>query len=336
MKKLAVLLPTYNAAAYLKESIDSILNQTFAHLDLYVYDDCSTDNTEEIISEYDDSRLFYRKNIKNSGIAKTLNKGLEELLPHYEYIARMDADDWAYPERFQKQIDYLYKNQQIVMCGTQGYWLKDIHQNPVSGWRYPISNEYIKCYLLFAASFGHSSLIFRSEPFQKFNLRYNETIETCEDWDFWIRIVKNGPVANLPDFMMKYRILENSNHRALKKSEKHFQERSIIISNYWVEFKIVLSPEQVFDYYFGNKVLSPSNFIIKIKILIDAFNLLYASTKDNLVLEERRKFSYLLTRRILDYWKRSKVNRFNPLIWGVIVKEVKFINTIKLIKSLIR
>lgn len=336
MKKLAVLLPTYNAAAYLNESIDSVLNQTFADFDLYVYDDCSTDNTEEIISEYDDTRLFYRKNTVNSGIAKTLNLGLKELLHDYEYIARMDADDWAYPERFQKQIDYLDKNKKIVMCGTQGYWLKDINQNPDLGWKYPTSDEYLKCYLLFAASFGHSSVIFRSDCFQKHKVRYNEKIETCEDWELWIRIVKIGKVANLPDFLMKYRILEYSNHRSSQKARMHLEERSEIISNYWAEFESVLSPGQVYECYYGKGTMSQTDFIKKVKSLVQAFNLLFANAKQNLVLEERRDFTYLLARRILDFWKRSEVSRFDLMIWLVIVTEVKFMNKIKLIKSIIR
>lgn len=335
MKKLAVLLPTYNAAYYLRESIDSILNQTFSDFDLYVYDDCSMDTTEEIMRSFNHFRIFYRKNIENLGIAKTLNRGLEELLPYYEYIARMDADDWAYPERFEKQIDFLDKNNEIVLCGTQGYWLKDISQNPMSGWKYPLNNDYIKCYLLFAASFGHSSVIFRSDSFHKHNFRYNETITTCEDWDLWIRVAKAGHVANLPDFLMKYRILENSNHRSPQKSKKHLDERSIIISEHWVDFNILLSPEEVFEYYFENKTLLKSEFIFKIKSLINTFNNLFANTKQSLVVEERKNFSYMLARRILDYWKRSKVSRLNPILWIIIVKEVTFMNRIKLLKSLI-
>lgn len=336
MKKLAVLLPTYNAAFYLRESIDSVLNQTFADFDLYVYDDCSTDNTEEIISEYKDSKLYYRKNSVNSGIAKTLNKGLEELLPHYEYIARMDADDWCYPERFEKQMDFLDKNQEVVLCGTQGYWLKNINQNPVTGWEYPTRDEYIRVYLLFAASFGHSSMIFRGESFRKFNLRYDENIATCEDWDLWIRVTKIGKVTNLPDFMMKYRILENSNHRSSKNIKIHLEERATIISGYWANFGISLKPEDVYEYYYGNKAMSQSDFIKKIKVLITVFNHIYTNTKDNLVLAERKNFSYMLVRRILDFWKRSKVSRFDLMIWIVLVKEVKFMNKIKLIRSVIR
>lgn len=333
MKKLAVLLPTYNAAAYLNESIDSVLNQTFADFDLYVYDDCSTDNTEQIISEYKDSRVYYRKNKVNSGIAKTLNSGLEELLSRYEYIARMDADDWAYPERFQKQIDFLDTNQEVILCGTQGYWLKDINQNPDSGWKYPTTYEFIKCYLLFAASFGHSSVIFRSDSFQKQHLRFNETIETCEDWDLWIHVVQTGQVVNLPDFLMKYRILESSNHRSIQKINKHLEERSKIISNYWANFGIDFKPEEVFEYYYGNEVISKTEFIKKTKKLISVFNAIYFQSEPHLKLKERENFSYMLARRILDFWKRSKVSRWDLMTWILVVNEVKFRNKIKLIKS---
>lgn len=336
MKKLAVLMPTYNAGLYLKDSIGSVLNQTFANFDLYIFDDCSTDNTEEIISEYEDSRLHYRKNPENYGIAKTLNKGLDELLPHYEYIARMDADDWAYPERFQKQLDYLEQHQEVVLCGTQGYWLKDINQSPISGWAYPLNYHCIKKNLLFAASFGHSSVVFRSAFFQKHKFRYSETISTCEDWDLWIRIVKEGDLANLPDFLMKYRVLENSNHRSSQKIKKHLEERSKIISDYWSDFNISLSPKEVFEYYYDDKRISKKEFIRNSKILIQAFNRLYKNNCQSLNSVEKKKFRYLLIRRILNYWRRSKVSRIDPLLWGMLIKEVKFVRTFQLIKSLIR
>lgn len=336
MKKLAVILPAYNAAAYLNQSIDSVLNQTFINFDLYVYDDCSTDNTEELISEYKDSRFFYRKNMENFGIAKTLNRGLGDLLPHYEYIARMDADDWCYPDRFQKQIAFLDENKEIVMCGTQGYWLKDMNENPESGWEYPLENDYLKYYLLFAASFGHSSIIFRSNPFQKYKIRYNETIMTCEDWDLWIRVVKIGKVANLPNYLMKYRILDNSNHRALQKNKTHLEERSKIISEYWASYNIVLSEELVYDYYYCNIEKTKVNFIKKIKLLIHSFNTFHKNNLHSLFPKHSKKINYLLARRILDYWKRSKVNRFNPILWIIIVREVTFMSKIEFIKSIIR
>lgn len=336
MKKLAVLLPTFNAAPYIKESIDSILNQTFADFDLYIYDDCSSDATAEIILGYKDQRLHYRKNLENCGIAITLNKGLDELLPNYEYLARMDGDDWAYPERFQKQLDYLQQHQEVVLCGTQGYWIKDITHNPNSGWEYPIRHEYLTKYLLFAASFGHSSVLFRSDFFQKYEFRYNETISTCEDWDLWIRIAKMGGVVNLPEFLMKYRILENSNHRSPQKMQQHLEERSKIISNYWKDFNVALSSKQIFDFYYNEKNSTNTEFIITCKVIIGAFNQLYYDTQCNLSVEEKKSFSYMMARKILNYWTRSKVSRTDPVVWWTIVREVTFINKLKLIKSIIR
>ncbi|RTY76869.1 glycosyltransferase family 2 protein [Flavobacterium sp. LS1R10] len=335
MKKLAVLMPTYNCAKYLQESIDSILNQTYSDFDFYIYDDCSTDNTIQVISGYSDKRIIYIKNFENFGIAKTLNLGFEKLLPSYQYIARMDADDWSFPERFQRQIDYLERNKEVVMCGTQGYCLKNMNDNPISAWEYPFKNDYIKYYLLFSATFHHQSIVFRSEFLIRTHLRYDETIQTCEDWDFWTHIVKEGKVVNLPNFLLKCRVLPNSNHRSPENKNKHIKERSKIISRYWADFNIILSVDEVYEYYYGNKLLSSADFIKKIKFLIIQFNTLYLKELQ-MDPDDRKKFRYLLARRILSYWKRSTVNRFNPLIWFVIIKEVKFMSKIRLIKSLIR
>lgn len=332
MKKLAVLLPTYNAAVFLNESINSVLNQTFRNFDLYIYDDCSTDDTEEIILQYQDPRIFYLKNTTNLGIAKTLNKGLEELLPHYQYIARMDADDCCYPQRFEKQLEYLENNPNTVLCGTQGYWLKNMELNPGKGWAYPTDSLYIQYYLLFGAAFGHSSIVLRSQSFINFDLKYDETVLTCEDWELWMRVAKVGEMINLPDFLMKYRILENSNHRSPDKMEIHLLERSRIISRYWADFNIILSAEEVYEYYYGAKLLTVSDFVKKIKLLISVFNVLYLK---GLSMDSNNKkgFSYMLARRILSFWKRSSINRCTPIIWFIILTEVKFISTGRLIKS---
>ena len=336
MKKLAVLLPTYNAGSYISESIDSILNQTFHDFDLYIYDDCSTDNTAEIVFSYTNARIFYRKNTANSGIAKTINRGLDELLPHYEFIARMDADDWAYPERFEKQLDFLNKNKEIILCGTQGYWLKDINQNPTAGWEYPTDSEYINYYLLFAATFGHSSVVFRSQSIVNYNLRYDETVATCEDWELWVRISKIGKMANLPDYLMKYRVLENSNHRSSDKMNKHLEERSIIISNYWRYYDMPFFEHEIYELYYGKMAVTRNEFKAKIKKLIYALNNIYNKAKMELSIKDRNDFRYLLARKILNYWKHSHISRFDPLLWIMIVAEVKFMNKIKLVKTIIK
>lgn len=333
MKKLAVLMPTYNSAKYLTDSINSILNQTYAHFDLYIYDDCSTDNSKEIIESYNDKRIFYRKNNQNLGISKTLNRGFEELLTKYTFIARMDADDWAFPERFKKQIDFLEKNESIMLCGTQGFWLNNIDKNPSSGWEYPIENNYLKLYLLFASSFGHSSIVLRSDFFIANNLMYNEDIKTCEDWDLWIRASKSGEVCNLQDFLMKYRIVNSSNHRLEENKNTHLREKAAIISNYWKTFNINLSTEQVFEYYYSSDEIIKQDFESKLKIIINSFNELFVTNAKKLKKGDRFQLSYMLARRISDFWKRSNVSRYSPVIWLIILTKVKFICTFRLIKS---
>ena len=335
MKKLAVLLPTYNASLYIKSSIDSLLNQTFYDFDIYVYDDCSSDNSEEIIHSFKNDRIFYRKNISNIGIAKTLNKGLEELLFQYEYIARMDADDWCYPNRFEKQLEHLENNPSTVLCGTQGYWLKDMELNPRKGWTYPTDSFYIQYYLLFGATFGHSSIVLRSQSFINFNLKYDETVKTCEDWELWVRVAKVGKMINLPDFLMKYRVLENSNHRSPDKIELHLLERSRIISNYWMYLGCNITEQEIFIIYFGNEESSIELFFNNMTKLILAFNTIYSKVNKSLSIKDKKDFSYLLARRILSYWKRCGVKRYNPMVWFLILKQVKFMGKLKLIKSIL-
>jgi glycosyltransferase involved in cell wall biosynthesis len=336
MKKLVVLLPAYNAALYIKESIDSVLNQTYSDFDLYIYDDCSNDDTATIINSYKDSRVFYIKNDQNIGVTKTLNKGLEFLLSKYEYIARMDADDWCFSERFEKQMHYLESHPETILCGTQGYWLKDLSLEPKKGWTYPTYSTYIKYYLLFGATFGHSSVILRSQTMTANNLRYDETKSNCQDWELWVRMSKIGRLANLPDFLMKYRILENSNHRAAEKQKMHYENRSKIIANYWLEFGITFSEAEIKELYFAAEKVSISIFKTNLEKLIKAFNSAYYSSEGKLSSEDQELFSYMLARKILSYWKRSGGSRRNILTWYFIIEKVQFMNKFRLIKSIIR
>lgn len=334
-KKLAVLLPTYNSVSYLKDSIDSVLNQTFTDFDLYIFDDCSTDNSEELIKSYPNPNIFYIKNEQNIGVTKTLNRGLSQLLPHYEYIARMDADDYCFPERFEKQLQVLESNSELILCGTQGYWLKDIKQNPSEGWSYPVDYNYIKYYLLFGATFGHSSVVFRSEVFRKYHLRYDESKINCQDWELWTRVSKIGKMVNLPDFLMKYRIVENSNHRSLEKQKIQFENRSNIISVYWATFGISFSEKEIYDFYYNKGRVSNAEFKVLIEKFISAFNLLFKQSKLELSIQDRTIFRYLLARKMESYWMRSGVSRRNIVIWFFVLKKVRFMNTIGLIKRVI-
>ncbi|WP_372757800.1 glycosyltransferase family 2 protein [Mariniflexile sp.] len=335
MKTLAVILPTYNSAIYLNDSIDSVLTQSFTDFDLYILDDSSTDGTEEIVACYKDSRIVYLKNCENIGISKTLNKGLKIVENKYKFIARMDADDWCFSTRFKQQLDYLVANPNIQMCGTQGYWLKDMLNLDKSSWTYPTNHSVIKLSLLFTACFGHSSVMFRQD-FINIVGYYNESVSTCEDWELWTRAVHKVELANLPEFLMKYRIVVNSNHRAQDKKEIHFMERSDVISNHWKTFDIEIPKEKVFQYYYSSDKIEKETFKKYLIELIEVFNALYIKEIASLNSIWKKNFQYKFLRFIKGFWKRSGVSRTDLSIWVILFTKVKFAGKFKTLKSLYR
>ena len=103
--KVSIIVPMYNAASFLKETLDSILNQTFTNFELLLIDDCSKDNTLEIANSFSDPRIYIVKNEKNLGAGGTRNKGIK--LAQSTYIAFCDADDIMFPNRLEEQYNFM-------------------------------------------------------------------------------------------------------------------------------------------------------------------------------------------------------------------------------------
>lgn len=189
-------MPVYNTKEeWLREAIESILNQTYKDFEFIILNDGSTNNAEEVILSYKDERIKYIKH-ENCGIAKTLNKGLD--IAKGEYIARMDSDDISLPERFEKQIDFLEKNNDISILGTD-FQLFGKENFVISHMSCPkILDFYQGCFV------GHPTVMFRKSDFDKHNLRYDAEYK-CEDYELWSRAVKVLKFANLKDVLLKYR-----------------------------------------------------------------------------------------------------------------------------------
>src|SRR5688500_8514963 len=102
---VSVLMPVYNAEAYVSEAIQSILQQTYKNFEFLIINDGSTDNSEKLINTFSDSRIRYIRNSENIKLVATLNKGID--LSVGKYLVRMDADDISLPERLQKQVDFM-------------------------------------------------------------------------------------------------------------------------------------------------------------------------------------------------------------------------------------
>ena len=159
--KVSVLMSVYNGSQYLRESVESILNQTFTNFEFIIINDCSTDKTGEIltVSANQDNRITLINNEENIGLTRSLNKGLK--IAKGEYIARQDADDISLPERLERQVESLDKNPEAVLISCD-LDLINAKGDRVGSFRRSCDSNLVAWYLLFYNHLaGHSHVMFR-------------------------------------------------------------------------------------------------------------------------------------------------------------------------------
>ena len=236
MCKVSVVMPTYNAGKFLREAIDSILSQTFQDFEILVIDDNSQDDTLEILKLYDDNRI---KIIPGdcSGLASALNKGI--LLAKGDYIARMDADDIALPQRFEKEVLYLDNHPEICLVGS---WQR--HFGNINRIHTPHADaDMAKCSLVFECDLCHSTIMFRRSEFISKNLFYPEN-SPQEDYELWCKAIGCIKIANIPEILGLYRVFGES---ITDKKEYILAdyEAKLIAKNLKNYFNIYLSDEEL-------------------------------------------------------------------------------------------
>ncbi|SEC11258.1 glycosyltransferase [Paenibacillus sp. GP183] len=220
-QRVTVLMPVYNGGKFLSEAIESILNQTYREFEFLIINDGSTDNSEEIIKGYNDSRIIYVENEKNIGLIQTLNKGLG--LINSDYIARMDADDISFPTRLEKQIKFMDQNKDIAVSGTS------IQLFDERGWKknYIVRKDplQIKTQLLFYSALMHPTVILRRKIIVEGNFTYNEAHQSLEDFGLWQKISFEHKLSNIQEVLLKYRINESG---ITQVAEKDMDKRDIM------------------------------------------------------------------------------------------------------------
>lgn len=203
MAEIAAIMGVYNCEKTVEDSINSILNQTFSDFIYYICDDGSTDNTANIVSELakKDNRIVFFKNEKNSGLAVTLNRCLD--LCDTPFIARMDGDDIAHNDRFEKQINFLRQNSEYNFCGSS---LIYFDENGVWGNHVYIEKPNNKSFL-FMNPFAHPSMLFRKEAFEKAGKYETEKwIGRSEDYELFMRMYSKGLKGyNFQEPLLSYR-----------------------------------------------------------------------------------------------------------------------------------
>jgi glycosyltransferase involved in cell wall biosynthesis len=205
MPQTTVLIPTYNCAKYLAETINSILAQCYSDYEILILDDGSTDHTENLIAGYKQSNIIYYKNETNLGIVASLNKGIA--LAKGKYIARMDADDIILGNRLQLQIDFLEKNKDYGMVGGW-YQVMDESGKFIENVPLSISSDMLRLGLLFRNQFAHPAVTMRTHLAKK--LCYDQDFIYCEDFDLWSRFAEVSKIANIPSYFLSYRWYANN------------------------------------------------------------------------------------------------------------------------------
>ncbi len=221
---VSVIMSVYNAEKYLKEAVDSILNQTYRSFEFIIVNDCSTDNSYSILEDYASrhDNVILINNGKNLGLTKNLNLALKHASG--KYIARMDADDISELDRFEKQVNFLELNQSIDILGT---FSKNINENgEITGTRStPVTHGDIMRILPKLSPLSHPTIMFRKESLEKIGF-YNDKYKTSQDYDMWFRASRAGlRFYNIPEFLLKYRMNDDYISR------KTFQFR-------WNDFKL--------------------------------------------------------------------------------------------------
>jgi glycosyltransferase involved in cell wall biosynthesis len=201
-------MSVYNGEKYLRESIDSILNQTFTNFEFLVIDNSSTDSSRNIILSYNDPRIKLIENEKNIGQAESLNRGLEKAKG--KYIARMDHDDISLPNRLECQLDVMEQNPNVGVCGTFGQLIDCNGENYKLKYNEKMmtENEDLKPQLLFRPCFIHPSVTIRLSLLKDHNIRYEEDAVRAQDYLLWYRLSSLCDFMNISHELLKYRIHE--------------------------------------------------------------------------------------------------------------------------------
>ena len=200
---VSVVMPVYNAEPYISHAIESILQQSFMDFEFIIIDDGSTDATWQIIQQYaeQDKRIVTIHNSQNMKICQALNSGIS--LARGKYIARMDADDWSYPNRLQLQYEAMERNPDAVICGST-IEICDEKLRPLNIRRYHLSDKTIRRHFFYYSPFCHPATMFRKDVFNKAGY-YNTELYDCEDYELYFRLARYGSLINLPEVLFRLR-----------------------------------------------------------------------------------------------------------------------------------
>lgn len=268
--EISVIFPVFNAAPFLAESIESILNQTFSDFELIILNDKSTDKSLEIIKKFQaqDNRIIIIDKEQNVGPANLRNEGIN--VAKGNFIALMDADDISLPTRFEKQIALLKNNPEIGVCGT---WFTFFGSKKNKTIKHSIDHDVIKVSFLHSCNIGNPTVMFKKEVLG--DLKFINEYVPVEDYDLWSRLLAKTKFHNIPESLLNYRQhnnnisktkIDNVNRSVKRVKINQLGELEIHPSDPKIEFylnaislKKGLSPDEIIETINASKFLLSQN-----------------------------------------------------------------------------
>ncbi|RLD62662.1 MAG: hypothetical protein DRI95_12790 [Bacteroidetes bacterium] len=228
---LSIVLPNYNSWPYIQEAVSSLLNQTFSDFVLIIVDDSSTDQSINYLQSLKDTRIILLTK-EHSGIIDTFNYALPYVKS--KYTARVDADDYYFPEKFEKQIERLEEEKNIIALGTQGYYMSSKGVISKMRIKVPVYNdEIINDFFEKKRGVLQPSIVMRTDILKKLN-GYRKNI-LPEDYDLYFRLGLIGKLENLQEYLYAYRYHNSFNQKNLLYLASNLD---ILISHYAPKYKV--------------------------------------------------------------------------------------------------
>jgi glycosyltransferase involved in cell wall biosynthesis len=200
---VSILFPVYNAAPYLQDAVQSLLDQTYSNIEIIAIDDGSTDRSLEILRTFRDPRLRVFENGANLGLVQTLNRGFQEC--RGQMIARMDSDDISLPKRIEAQVEFLRAHPEFIMVSSDINKFKGQGHRQWRPPRIPQSESARKFYLSLRCWVYHPSVMMRREVIEQ-GYNYRSEFFGAEDYELWMRLSQKYRIGYLDEPLLSYRV----------------------------------------------------------------------------------------------------------------------------------
>lgn len=268
---ISVIIPSYNSSKYILKAIESVLNQTYKHIELIIVDDGSSDDTKEVLAKYSDKIIYYYQ--ENRGPAAARNIGVS--LSSGYYVAFLDADDYWDITKLEKSINIFNNSKDVgIVCCNLKYIDSNgnvIHLRRVGD----LSSEQIKSKMYLTSLISPVTAVFKKNIFIEVG-GFDQNLRYAEDWDLFFKMTRLCEIHAIDEYLSYYVVHSNSMMRSLESRDRLLEDTVVVIKRMYFDtdgcYDKKKSDESVMNYYINLTDLciseGNSKFAIKLSIML--------------------------------------------------------------------